>query len=102
LGAGGKLQASTDNSIFGNISLSVYTTEIQAIGKNGNYSEWQFNKTELPLHGRDIEMSQILLIDRFTDSIRYKCKAYVNITSWLGFNSIRRETEWLEISIKVK
>lgn len=102
LSAGGKLQASTDSSFVGNISFSVYTTDIQAIGKNGDYSEWQFNKTEYPLHGSDIEMSQILLIDRFTDTIKYKCKAYVNITSWLGINSVRRETDWFEVNIKIK
>ncbi len=102
LSASGKLQASTDNSFVGNISFSVYTTDIQAIGKNGNYSEWQFNETEYPLHGRDIEMNQILLVDRFIDSIEFKCRAYVNISSWLGINTVRRETDWIDVNVKIK
>lgn len=102
LGAGGKLQASTEASFVGNISFSVYSTDIQAIGKNGNYSEWQFNKSELPLHGQDIEMNQILLVDRFADTISYRCKAYVNISSWLGNNSIRRETDWVEMKCRIR
>ena len=102
LGIGSKLQASTNNSIVGNISFSIYSNEITAIGKNGNYSEWLFNHTDLPLSGKDLEMSQILLIDRFASNISYKCKAYVNISSWLGYNTVRRETDWITIEHKLK
>ncbi|WP_221392001.1 hypothetical protein [Dyadobacter sp. NIV53] len=61
----GKFKAAINNSITGRFSFAVQTPEIMAIGKGNSYSEWLFIKSEKPLYGSDIEMFQVILVDRF-------------------------------------
>jgi hypothetical protein len=99
VGLGGKLQATTNTSLIGNLSFATYSNKIAAIGKNSNYSEWQIKQTDEPLHGRDINMYQIIIVDMVVKKIKYRCKANINISSWMGLDTVRRETDWVNIQV---
>lgn len=96
VGLGGKLKASTDNNIVGRFSFSVQTPVIQSIGKGNNYSEWVFEKDDKPLHGDDFEMYQIILVDRFEESIEFEANIYAVINTWNLITS-RRESNWVKV-----
>jgi hypothetical protein len=100
VGVGGKLKAATDNKVVGRFSFSVQTPEIQSIGKGNNYSEWCFNKSDTPLYGNDIEMYQIVLVDRFADDLTFEANVYTTLSLWNMIPS-RRESKWVEISCEL-
>lgn len=100
VGIGGKLKASTVNSIVGRFSFAVVSPEIQSVGKGSKNSEWVFNKGDKELYGDDIEMFQIILVDRFVKEISFKVRLYTTISTF-NFLPIRRESAWQDISCKL-
>ena len=99
VGIGGKLKVATDNSLVGRFSFSVISPEVVSIGKGSNYSEWIFYKSDKPLHGNDIEMYQIVLVDRDLTELSYRSKLYSVISS--SFMSSMRESEWIDVKCKL-
>jgi len=94
-----KLEASAQAGIVGKISFPVYTTEIEAVGQNSKRVAWRFARTDQPLTGRNITVSQILIVDMLVNAIRLKVCGSVNYTTWLGFARGRKETPWIDVDL---
>ena len=93
---GGKLKAATNDSLVGRFSFSVQTPEVMAIGKGNTYSEWVFNTSEKPLYGSDLEMFQVILVEKFADSITFEVMIYSVISTW-NLLPARRQSDWVKL-----
>jgi len=71
------------------------------IGKGNTYSEWLFNKMEKPLYGSDLEMYQVILVDRFAESIDFEAQVY-SVTSTWNLLPARRESNWIQLKCKLE
>jgi|GEM_PF-6852227 len=102
LGLGGKLRLSTANNIIGRFKFSVVTSEIMSIGKGSTYSEWVFNRGESPLFGNDIEMYQLILVDKFYSEpvLKFQARVYCVISTW-GLIPSRRESDWIPLECRL-
>jgi hypothetical protein len=98
VGVGGKLKVSSSSNLLGTFRFSVVSAEVMSIGKGNTYSEWVFNRGEAPLFGNDIEMFQLILVDKFYphDKLKFQAKIYSVISTWNLLPS-RRESEWIPI-----
>jgi len=85
IGADASIKLSTDNKLIGNLSFSVISPVIQAIGIGQSKCEWLFEEDKNPLIGDQI-MFQTILVPKETPSVKFKASGYAFIkTNWLSF-----------------
>lgn len=100
-GFGGKLNFSTDNSLVGNLSFSVLSPSIMSTGVGSNLSEWVINKENNPLYGDDLMFTNIILVDRFTNTIEVNAMVYSTISIYNLIPS-RRSSKWIGLSLNLE
>lgn len=84
LSADASLKASTELNVVGNISFSVQTPVVQAIGVGGCCAEWVFKKVDKPLVG-----DQHMMVTLLTPSDTEEIKATVRLSATIRkFNFI--------------
>ena len=100
VGVGGKLKVAAQGSVVGRFTFDVITPEIQSIGKGNDYSEWIFKRVDHPLVGDDIEMFQIVLVNRFAEELKFEASIYSTISTW-NFIPSSRKSEWINVTCKL-
>jgi hypothetical protein len=101
IGAGGKLDLSTDNSIVGRLNFSVVSPLIMSVGIGSNSSEWIMNKGENPLYGDDITLTNIIMVESGTERIEVEAVVYATISVYNLIPS-RRSSSRMQIGCDLK
>lgn len=81
LSADASLKASAELNVVGNISFSVQTPIIQAIGVGGSCAEWVFKKSDKPLVG-DQHMMVTLLTPKNTEDLETTLRLSATISTF--------------------
>lgn len=85
IGGDASIKLASDNKIIGNLSFSVMTPVIQAVGMGASRCEWIFERDKEPLLGDQI-MIQTILVPKGTTSITFKARGYAFVkASWISF-----------------
>lgn len=85
IGGDASIKLASDNKIVGNLSFSVMTPVIQAVGMGASRCEWIFEEDKEPLLGDQI-MIQTILVPKGTPSITFKARGYAFVkASWISF-----------------
>jgi hypothetical protein len=101
LGAGAELQLGTQASVVGNLSLSLKTPVIQAVGHASSTVTWQFDKDNQPLVGDQV-MVQTIVVPKGQGKITYKIQGYAVIDPGIFRRAIRVETEVLTAEVELE
>ena len=85
IGGDASIKLSSDNKIVGNLSFSILTPVIQAVGMGASRCEWIFEEDKEPLLG-DQMMIQTILVPKGTPSITFKARGYAFVKAgWISF-----------------
>lgn len=99
LATGAKLEAGIDADFRFNLSFSVLTPKVIALGSGDNQSEWVFYRMDQPLVGTH-QLVSLLLVRRPTTKLNYEMNLYGTVTKF-GFPTKFRTDEWLKLSAVV-
>jgi hypothetical protein len=97
--AGAKLVLATDNSFKFNLSFSVLTPQVIAIGSGDNYSEWIFHKNDKPLLGTH-QMVQLILIRKSVKILKFESNVYGTV-SLFGLPTKYANDIWVPLEIPI-
>lgn len=97
---GGEAKAKIDISnkfhLVGNLSFTVVTPLIAAVGVGGDYCRWDFTKHDVPLIG-DHLMVQILLVPKHEYDLRFQARVAATITVF-DFLPDTRRSKWIDLT----
>lgn len=100
LGADASIRLSTDNKLIGQLSFSIMTPTIQAIGIGSSQCQWLFELDDKPLLGDQI-MLQTILAPRNVKQLDYSVRGYALIkSSFVSFPAMFY-TDWIKISCEL-
>lgn len=74
----------------------VITPEISATGIGSSRCEWQFEKRDEPLFGRDLQAWSLIATPRRLRNLKHKCRYY--FVSRTAFIPSRVESDWVELN----
>jgi hypothetical protein len=99
----GKLKAKIDIansvSVVGNLSFSVTTPKVVAVGVGSDYCRWEFTKHDVPLIG-DHLMIQILLVPKHTPELAFQSRVSVT-TAIFDFLPSTRRSQWTDLMARL-
>lgn len=105
LGAGAELHLGTEANLVGNLTLSVKTPVIQAVGQASSTVTWQFDKADNPLVGDQV-MIQTVLVPKGQETLKLNIQGfavfYYGLLNQLLARPIRLETKPLTVEIELK
>lgn len=96
LAAEGDLRASVGLSL----RATVATPRVMAVGIGSDRCEWRMDRAEEPLLGHDIETWAGVVLNKRTDRIRYRARAYM--TTRIVFVPTRRESQWVDVECVIE
>jgi len=91
-----KIDISNKFSLVGNLSFSVVTPKIVAVGVGDDYCRWEFTKDDMPLIG-DHLMIQILLVPKHEHTLKFQSRVSATTTVLRTFPNTRR-SQWLDLT----
>jgi len=97
-GVDGKIGISSKADFALNVSYTLNTPHIMAIGRGSSRSEWVFNRHEKGLTGYDIQMGQVVMVSQFVQELSFKVQLYATLESF-NLIAIDRETDWVDMKI---
>lgn len=92
----GEVRISNAVNIIGNLSFSVVTPIVQAIGVGDRVSEWVFKKYRRPLLG-DLIMMQVVLTPRHLDKLVFKAQTYVTVNGFTKPVPVKIPSKWIDL-----
>jgi hypothetical protein len=92
----GKLEVSGKVGLVGQLSFSVMTAAVVAVGVGDVYSQWAFERDDRPLIG-DQMMSQTVLVPKNIERLDFDVKVSATISTFDLLPS-RRASQWLTIN----
>lgn len=99
LGAGAELKLSTEASVVGNLSLSLVTPKIQAVGRSSTLASWQIDKDDKPLVGDQV-LLQTITVPKGQESITFTLQAFATIDPGvLTFRKVPIQTGPTEVTV---
>jgi hypothetical protein len=101
LSAGGSAQfeLGTKVGFVGNLTLSVMTPAVVAVGVGDIYSHWAFEKVDQPLVG-DQTISQTVLVPKNKTRLDFEVRVGATISTFDLLPS-RRTSEWMRMSVEL-
>jgi hypothetical protein len=97
LGADAHLKLAADNKLVGQLSFSIMTPTIQAIGIGSSQCQWLFEVEDKPLLGDQI-MLQTILVPKKLKQLVYNIRGYALIKSSFVSFPAKFHTEWVKIT----
>jgi hypothetical protein len=101
LGAGAELKLSAEASVVGNLSVSLATPKIQAVGRSSTIASWQIDKQDQPLVGDQV-LVQTVTVPKGQESIGFTLQAIATIDP--GFFALRKvpiQTKPTEVTVEL-
>jgi len=101
LGAGAELKLSTEASVVGNLSVSLVTPKIQAVGRSSTLVSWQIDKDQKPLVGDQV-LVQTITVPKGQESITFTLQAFATIDPGvLAFRKVPIQTKPTEVAVEL-
>jgi hypothetical protein len=94
-----KIDISNKFTLVGNLSFSVVTPKIVAVGIGGDYCRWEFTKDDMPLIG-DHLMVQILLAPKHIDTLQFQARVSATTTIF-DFLPNTRRSSWIDLTAQL-
>jgi len=96
IGGDAKIRLSSDLKVIGQVSFSLISPMIQAMGLGASRCEWLYELDQQDLL-TDQVMLQTVLVPKGVRSIKFKARGYAYIRpKWISF-SARFQTKWLDL-----
>lgn len=99
-GFDGKIGMSSQANFALNVSFTLNTPHIMAIGRGSSRSEWVFNRHDKGLTGYDIQMGQVVMVSQFVQELSFKVQLYATLESF-NLIAVDRQTDWVDMKIKL-
>lgn len=100
LGADAHLKLAADNRLIGQLSFSIMTPTIQAIGIGSSQCQWSFEVEDKPLLGDQI-MLQTILVPKKLKQLTYSIRGYALIKSSFVSFPAKFHTDWIKINCEL-
>jgi hypothetical protein len=101
LGAGVELSLATDAKVVGQVSFSVKSVEIQAVGSASSTATWQLDRADYPLVG-DQQFLQTIVAPRGQESLEFELQGFAVIDASLFRRPVRVQTETLTVELALE
>lgn len=96
VGADAQIKLAADNKMVGQLSFSIMTPTIQAIGIGASQCQWVFEVEDKPLLGDQV-MIQTILVPKNTKQISYNVRGYALIKSAFVSFPAKFHTDWINV-----
>jgi hypothetical protein len=100
IGADARIKLSSDNKLVGQLSFSIMTPSIQAIGIGSSQCQWLFEIEDKPLLGDQI-MLQTILVPKNLKQLNYSVRGYALIKSSFVSFPAKFHTDWVKINCEL-
>lgn len=94
--AGLRVRAQANGNLGIRWAEKVITPEISATGIGSSRCEWQFEKRDEPLFGRDLQAWSLVATPRRLRNLKHRCRYY--FVSRTAFIPSRVESDWVELN----